>query len=278
LAEFTATDGVRVGYDDSGSGRPLLLLHGLMAHRGFWSPQQPLAAHFRLIAPDLRGHRRSLADHKTLTVDRLVQDIEELVAALDLSDAVVVGWSLGAAIAWPLLAGPASQRFAGSVIVDMTPKILNEDGWNLGLSPDLVSARAAAMRDDFSTFAKNAGSAIFAQPMADGKAELARWAGAEFARNDHRAMGALWASLTDADLRPLLAGIKQPSLIVRGAHSYLYGPDTARYLADALPCAEVLELDRSGHAPNLEEPDLFNSRIKGFAAKLSSQTEVGTHA
>ena len=278
LDEFTATDGVRIHYRTEGAGRPLLLLHGLMAHGGFWAAQQPLSRSFRLIAPDLRGHGRSRAEPGSVTAERLVRDTEELAEALDLQDAIVVGWSLGAAIAWPLLAGRASGRFAGSVVVDMTPKVMNENGWVLGLSPDLVQARAAAFRDDFAAFAEAAGTAILAPPVVDGKAELAAWAGSEFARNDNRAMSELWSSLARQDYRSLLAGIRQPTLIIRGAHSYLYGPDTARYLERALPNARIAEFANSGHAPNLEEPELFNSTIRNFAADITPARELPTHA
>jgi pimeloyl-[acyl-carrier protein] methyl ester esterase len=67
-------------------------------------------------------------------------------------------------------------------------------------------------------------------------------------------------------------------LIIRGAHSYLYGPDTARYLERALPNARTVEFASSGHAPNLEEPELFNSTIRSFAAGLASARELPTHA
>jgi pimeloyl-ACP methyl ester carboxylesterase len=278
MATFTASDGASIHYEVSGSGRPLLLLHGLMAHGGFWAPQAPLASQFRLIAPDLRGHGRSRAELSTLTMERLTADMAELAQALDLQDAIAVGWSLGATVAWPLLAGAQSHRFAASVVVDMTPCVLNQGEWQLGLSPELVEARAAAFRDDFPAFAQAAGSAVLAQPIADGKAELAAWAGAEFARSDHRSMGALWASVAQEDCRPLLGGIEQPSLIIRGAHSYLYGPETARYLEGALPHARIVEFEGSGHAPNLEEPDLFNRTITQFAAALQPARERQTTA
>ncbi len=275
MERFTASDGVDIHFDDAGAGRPLLLLHGLMAHAGFWRGQQPLAADFRLIAPDLRGHGRSPADVATVTVERLVRDVEELVGALDLKDVIVVGWSLGAALAWPLLAGPAGSRFAALVVVDMTPRILNDNDWTLGLSPELIEARAAAFQGDFAAFAAAAGPAVLA-PQAE--TALAAWAAAEFARNDPAAMGALWASLASQDNRPLLPGITQPALIVRGAHSYLYGAETAHYLARALPRARIVEFDRSGHAPAIEQPELFNSTIRDFVAELAPAQEAITTA
>lgn len=244
-----------------------------MAHSGFWDAQAPLRDRFRLIAPDLRGHGRSQAQAGSVTVDRLTRDIEELVAAMDLRDAVVVGWSLGAAIGWLLLTGPVGPRFAGSVVVDMTPRIANGGSWSLGLSPELIEARAAAFRDDFENFAPGAGQAILAPPIDEEKSRLAAWAGAEFARNDPAAMGVLWRSLAEADQRDLLPQVSCPSLIVRGRHSYLYGPDTARYLQRSLREARIVEFASSGHAPNLEQPELFNKVVNDFAARLQPARE-----
>jgi pimeloyl-ACP methyl ester carboxylesterase len=70
------------------------------------------------------------------------------------------------------------------------------------------------------------------------------------------------------DFRDELARIEQPSLIVHGAHSQLYGPDTAAYLAHALPDARAVRFDHSGHAPHLEEPELFNRLVRDFADAL----------
>jgi pimeloyl-ACP methyl ester carboxylesterase len=62
-------------------------------------------------------------------------------------------------------------------------------------------------------------------------------------------------------------------LIVRGAQSQLYGPGTAEHLATALPNARCVRFDHSGHAPQLEQPDLFNRIIREFAAGLPQTRE-----
>ena len=271
---FTASDGARIAYEDVGQGRPLVFLHGLMAHRGFYDPQRVLSDEFRLITVDLRGHGSSAEAGSPLTVQQLAADVAALAAALDLSGAIGIGWSLGASVLWRVLAGPEGPRFAGSVTIDMTPRVLNAPAWQLGLSPELCDARTAAIRDDFSTFAVNAGQAIFAQPVADGKQALADWASFEFSRNDPAAIAAVWESLVEEDLRSDLARIFQPSLIVHGANSQLYGPGTADYLEDSLPNARAIRFDRSGHAPHLEEPEKFNRLIRDFAAGLPAFREA----
>jgi pimeloyl-[acyl-carrier protein] methyl ester esterase len=266
LQYFTASDGARIAFRDSGSGRPLLLLHGLMAHGGFFAAQKELADEFRLIRVDLRGHGAS--DTDAPTVEHVAADIEALLGFLGVEGAIGIGWSLGASVLWRLLGSPASDRLAGSVIVDMTPRVLNRDGWDLGLSTEACEARRIAIRQDFGAMAQAAGYAIFAQPLRDDLRATADWAAAEFARNDAAAIAQLWDSLVQQDFRGALASIGQPTLVIHGAHSQLYGPGTADYLTATLPAARSIEFGQSGHAPHMEQPELFNRAIRDFAASL----------
>src|ERR1700750_998512 len=91
---FTASDGARIAYRDEGAGTPLVLLHGLMAHGGFFRAQADLAADFRVIAIDLRGHGASAKAGERPTVEQLAADVSELAEALDLEGAIGVGWSM----------------------------------------------------------------------------------------------------------------------------------------------------------------------------------------
>jgi pimeloyl-ACP methyl ester carboxylesterase len=271
LRHFTASDGARIAYSDEGRGRPLVLLHGLMADSSFFEQQRALADSFRVIAVDLRGHGRSPAGPVPPTIQLLADDVTGLARALELEGAVGVGWSLGAAVLWRVLAGPASQKFSGAVVVDMTPRVLNDRDWDLGLSRETCEARSQAIREDFPAFAAAAGQAIFAAPGAE-----ADRAAEAFAANDPDAIGALWESLVEEDFRPLLPSIRQPTLVVHGAQSHLYGADTAGHLAAALPNARVVAFDRSGHAPHLEQPELFNATLREFAATAPQVRQTET--
>lgn len=268
MESFTASDGARIAYRDEGAGQPLVLLHGLMAHGGFFRAQAPLAADFRLIRIDLRGHGASTGGNERPRVEELARDVAELAAALDLNDAIGVGWSMGATVLWHVLTGAAADRFAGAVVVDMTARVLNDEEWALGLSPEACEARSAAIRDDFGSFALAAGQGIFAQPVENGAKALADWASFEFARNDPATIAALWTSLVRQDVRALLERIRHPTLVVHGARSGLYGDDTADHLVAALPNASAVRFEASGHAPHLEQPELFNRTLHDFAARL----------
>ena len=114
--------------------------------RGFFVRQDALAEDFRIIAIDLRGHGGSRAANGAApTVERMAADVSELAEALGLEGAIGVGWSLGATVLWHVLAGPAAERFAGAVVVDMTARVKNNAEWDLGLAPEAVEARSAAI-------------------------------------------------------------------------------------------------------------------------------------
>ena len=274
MQTFTASDGAKIAFEVAGRGRPLVLLHGLMAHSGFFAAQWSLAREFQLIGIDLRGHGGSRVSGDAPNVDRIASDVSDIVEQLGVEGAIGVGWSLGASVLWQVLAGRASPRFAGAVVVDMTPRVLNADDWQLGLTPEVCDARTTAIRHDYPNFAVLAGQNIFAQPLAGGTRELAAWAGEQFKMNDAGAMSAVWGSLLDKDYRHLLPRIEQQTLIVHGAKSQLYGPATADYLAAALPRGRAVTFQHSGHAPHMEEPELFNSILRDFAASLPRVRET----
>ena len=194
MKHFTASDGAQIAYRDEGSGTAA---RAAARADGAWRllPRAgPLAE--RVPADQRRPARprRVAGTGRAPTVERLAADVAELAEALDLQDAIGIGWSLGATILWHVLAGPAAARFAGAVVVDMTARVLNDDEWDLGLSPEACEARSAAIRDDFQSFAAGAGQAIFAQPVARrARARSPTGRAPNSPRNDPAAIAALWA-------------------------------------------------------------------------------------
>ena len=113
LSHFAPT-GVFVDLPGSGScfyrqhlnpGKPtLLLLHGMIASSGLnWFRLFPaLSEHFNIIAPDLRGHGRSLRGKRRFTINRAVHDMAALLEELDTGPVIAVGYSMGGAVAQKL--------------------------------------------------------------------------------------------------------------------------------------------------------------------------------
>jgi pimeloyl-ACP methyl ester carboxylesterase len=265
-------DDALIDFQDSGSGRPLLFVHGWGAHAGFFREQARLADGMRVVIPDLPGHGRSPRPARgSLSVERLARDLGRLLDRLDLRDVVAVGWSMGAMVLWRALLDGAAGRCAALVTIDMSPRITNAPDWPLGLldgqTNGAIPLAVAAMRQNWPGFAHRVARRMLA---ADARPALGDWVARQFAANDPDAMAELWDSLARQDFRNELGRIGLPTLVVHGTDSLLYAPATAEFLTAALADARRLAVPGAGHAPHLEKPGVFNDALIAFAAGLST--------
>ena len=90
---------LKIHYLDEGKGEPLILLHGLSDSSNFWKPLiNEFSKEYHLIVPDLRGHGIS-SKNVRISMKLFTQDLYNLVDKLDIQDAHIFGFSLGALIA-----------------------------------------------------------------------------------------------------------------------------------------------------------------------------------
>tara|TARA_R110000868_G_scaffold6550_2_gene36944 strand:- start:7713 stop:8648 length:936 start_codon:yes stop_codon:yes gene_type:complete len=264
------SDGTALHYRDLGTGPVLLLVHGWAASADFFDAlAERLSADFRVIIPDLRAHGLTPSGPAPLSMDLLASDLNGLVEELALTNIVVLGWSMGATVVWRLFARYGHDRFAGLVIEDMSPRILNSGDWTLGMSTGLDiagSGRATeAMRSNWSAYAAAFAPRMFARGRAENEPEMIEHVIARLSQRDGQDMADLWLSMASQDLRDALPAMNLPTLITYGERSEAYGPETSRYLVEALPDAQTIAFSKSGHAPHLEEPEEFARAVANFA-------------
>jgi pimeloyl-ACP methyl ester carboxylesterase len=109
-------NGADLHYEEEGDGRPVVLIHGGLGSGADWQPVVPeLAAEFRVITPDSRGHGRSSNPGGTLSYRLLADDLAAVIEALGLMRPVVGGWSDGGQVALEL--GACHPDAAGALIV-----------------------------------------------------------------------------------------------------------------------------------------------------------------
>lgn len=89
-------NGIKLAYEDHGSGETLLLIHGLCGSSRYWDQIIPmLSEHYRVIAVDLRGHGDSDVSDETYSMELLADDIAQLMETLEIPSAILFGHSLG---------------------------------------------------------------------------------------------------------------------------------------------------------------------------------------
>jgi pimeloyl-ACP methyl ester carboxylesterase len=107
-SSYTASDGIRINYLDTGGSKPLLiLLHGFTGSSDVWQRNVPAFKEYRVIAPDLRGHGNSEKPKHGYHVSRLAKDLRDLLEMLSakpditgLGPIAAIGGSLGCSILW----------------------------------------------------------------------------------------------------------------------------------------------------------------------------------
>ena len=120
-AEVLTADGVHLRYIDQGAGRPVVFVHGWLSCAEHWHPvAAPIAGMARAVTYDQRGHGASDGTEHGWTVHRLARDLDELLAALAISGAVLVGHSMGCSVIWAYLELFGASRVDGLVLVDQS--------------------------------------------------------------------------------------------------------------------------------------------------------------
>jgi non-heme chloroperoxidase len=132
---ITTKDGTEIYYKEWGSGQPLFFHHGWPLSADDWDVQMMffLTHGYRVIAHDRRGHGRSTQTDKGHDMDTYAADVAELVAKLDLKDAIHIGHSTGGGEVTRYVAKHGKGRVAKAVLISAIPPLLlksekNPDG------------------------------------------------------------------------------------------------------------------------------------------------------
>jgi pimeloyl-ACP methyl ester carboxylesterase len=233
---FSGQDGARLAYREVGSGRPLVLIHGLFSNAWVnwirYGHAQTLAdAGFRVIMPDLRGHGDSAAPHdvESYPPDVLARDAEALLGHLRLQDYDLGGYSLGGRTTMRMLVAGATPRRA--IVAGMGLRGMLDTQLRAGFFREVL--------DGLGTHARGSGAYM-------AEAFLRSTGG------DPLAMRPLLNSFVDTTDSELDA-IDLPVLVISGVEDDDNG--SAGELAARLPSAELLEIP-GNHMTAVLQPQL----------------------
>jgi len=155
MSTLTTRDGIEIFYKDWGKGQPIVFHHGWPLSSDDWDAQLMffLKQGFRVIAADRRGHGRSSQDAAKHDMDGYVSDIHDLVARLDLKNAIHIGHSTGGGVVTRYVAQAEAGRVAKAVLMSAVPPLMVKTAQNPGGLPlevfDGFRAQLAANRAQF---------------------------------------------------------------------------------------------------------------------------------
>ncbi|MFF1831084.1 alpha/beta fold hydrolase [Paenarthrobacter sp. NPDC058040] len=257
---FTTSDGARIVYDDLGSGKPIVLVHGYSVERGFWDLQRDalLDAGYRMIAIDQRNHGDSDRTDFGQRVSRHGQDLKELIDGLGLKDVTLVGHSMGVSVCLAMFSLHGTSGVIKFVAIDQSPKIVNEGDWTYGVRK--VTWANVWECVNFETTWGDPELEPTGPESANELLERSTRLRLSFPHGHNRRL------LLDhfvADWRDVLPRITIPSWVVTAKHTPYYDVEGMEWFAQQMG-GTLSVFEKSGHSPHVNESTAFNQELLAF--------------
>ena len=259
-------EGCNLHYEEYGHGDPLLLVHGLGSSTLDWEMQVPaLAAHYRVIVPDVRGHGRSDKPRERYSIAGFSADIVALIENLNLGPVHYAGLSMGGMIGFQF-AVDQPQMLKSLTIVNSAPEVKvrsRDDYWQWAKRWTL--ARVLSLR----TIGKGLAARLFPKPE---QADLRRKMAERWAKNDKRAYLASFDAIVGWGVEERLGRIDCPVLVISADRDYTPVALKERYVS-LIADARLAVIADSRHATPLDQPQQFNQTVLQFLAAASTTSQ-----
>ncbi|MFK4225872.1 alpha/beta fold hydrolase [Streptomyces sp. NPDC019890] len=267
------TTSIELYYEDHGTGQPVVLIHGYPLDGHSWEKQSAalLDAGYRVITYDRRGFGRSSLPTTGYDYDTFAADLKVVLDTLDLTNVVLVGFSMGTGEVGRYLGTYGSQRVAkAAFLASLEPFLLKTDDNPTGVPQEVFDGIIAAVKADryayFTDFYKN---------FYNTDDTLGSRLSEEALRNSWNvAAGSSWFASSAAvptwitDFRGDIPKIDVPALILHGTADNILPIDaTGRPFHKALPQASYVEVEGAPHGLLWTHGEEVNQALLTFLAE-----------
>jgi pimeloyl-ACP methyl ester carboxylesterase len=242
--------GREVFFEQRGSAGPrVVLLHSLGADHSIFSTQSAaLSDDYSVLSFDMRGHGRSALDEQSPSLDVLADDLMALLSQLNISEAHLVGQSIGGMTI--LCFASRFPDWPGSFAV-LSAVASTDEKWDRKYVSrgDLVEAQGVqVVAEDVAEASLGFTTRLRHPELVTRYTETLKGA-------DKR--GYAWAcrAMIGFDLRPSLAAVRGSVLVATGEEDTLAGAERAQEIADLIHGSQLRIISECGHVPCLEQPD-----------------------
>lgn len=247
---------MELAFEHTGSGRGLILVHGITERGETWRPLvEPLAQHYEVLAVDLRGHGASPSSppFDPLT---LASDVHDTAVARGLdADPLVVGHSLGGVVATAYAAA-----FPTRAVINVDQPL------RLAAFQESLAPLAPMLRGTPEEF-QTAIDVIFSMMVGPLDADEAARVAA-LRRADQSVVMSIWSTVLDSTPDELDAQVDQLAGAVRTPYLSLHGidpgPEYSVWLLERIRHATFEVWPDHGHYPHLADPTAFHDRVRSF--------------
>ena len=262
---------VELFYQDSGSGKPIVLIHGWPLDGSSWAYQTAalLRQGHRVITYDRRGFGKSSQPSSGYDYDTLADDLKALLDELAVQDVTLVGFSMGGGEVARYMGRHAGAHVGRVAFVSaVTPFLLkrddNPEGVDRSVFDEMIEGLVKDRPDFLATFGKQLfGVGLLSHPVT---AATLEWAQSLALPASHLATVDCVRAFSETDFRRDLKSISVPTLIIHGDQDEtvpmkVSGERTAK----ALPHATLKVYEGAPHGLFVTEKDRLSADLASFA-------------
>jgi pimeloyl-ACP methyl ester carboxylesterase len=253
-----------IGYDDAGTGKAVVLLHGHPLDRSMWSGQtDALQANYRVVCPDLRGYGETAAVSDVSLMSEMARDVATLLDYLELETIILGGLSMG---------GYAALEFYNLFPTRVSALVLADTK----AGSDTEEARQKRFetaekieKEGIEPLAEEMLPKILAPVTHSTKPEtVERVRQMMLATNPAGAAAALRGMAERNDHTKLLAKISVPTVVIVGEADELTPPAEAEKMNRAIKDSRLVKISNAGHLSPLENGAEFNRALLNFLSEI----------
>jgi len=258
---------VRLHVTDAGEGRHIVLIHGWPLSDEMYEYQYNdlMNKNFRVIGITLRGFGKSDKPYGAYDYDVHASDIKKVLDTLEIDDAVLVGFSMGGAIAIRFVSNYDGAHVSRLALVAAAAPIWTQRtdfAYNLPQSAvdELIELNYKDRPKLLADFAK-----IFSATETSLNEGIGGWLNGICLSASSYATAQCLIALRDTDLRSDLVKILIPTVIMHGKKDKICSFDLAEQMNAGIAHSQIIAFENSGHSLFLEETKKFNSELIKFA-------------
>lgn len=266
--KIKSTEGVTINVEDVGSGKPVVFLHGWpVNHKMFEYQFTELPRHgYRCVGIDLRGFGDSDKPWDGYNYDTMADDLRAVLDTLNLQNVILVGFSMGGAIAIHYMARHQGHGISKLALLGAAaPCFTKREDFPFGIPKSAVDDLIQQTYSDRPSMLKNFSEIFFANPQKLSP-EFKIWnLNLGLAASAHATIQCA-VELRDRDLRGDLANIRISALILHGSDDKVCLFDLGKDMHDGIKSSELVSIDKAGHGFYYEEKDRVNAELIRFIA------------
>lgn len=261
--------GVRERHNITFAGPPdapaMMFAHGFGCDQHMWRHVVPyFADDYRIVLFDHAGAGRSdpaaYDPERHASLAGYAEDVVTICRELSLFDVIFVGHSVSSMIG-VLAAAEAPELFAALVLVGPSPRYLNDTGYVGGFDEPAIRELLESLESNYLGWSSAMAPVIMGRP---DRPELGAELTESFCRTDP-AIARQFAEVTFlSDNRADLARVRTPALVLQCSADVIAPVSVGEYVRDHLPDARYVQLQATGHCPNLSAPEETAAAIREF--------------